>query len=86
MVQRLERVALAVISAKLWRRYVDGTFLFIKENKFSTFHQLLNTTIPGITITMKTPAENTEPVHPLLLPTTTLTFQHGESFLVSKMP
>ncbi len=86
MVQRLERVPLAVISAKLWRRYVDGTFLFIKENKFSTFHQLLNTTIPGITITMEAPAENTDPVHPLLPPTTTLTFRHSESFLVSKIP
>ncbi len=61
MLQRLERVVFAVISPKFWKRYVDDTFVIIKQDNPSTFHQLLGTTLPGISFTMETATENKSP-------------------------
>ncbi len=61
MLQSLERVAYAAISPKFWKRYVDDTFVVIKQDKLSTFHQLLNTALPEIGFTMETAAENKLP-------------------------
>ncbi len=58
VLQRLERVVFAVISPTFWKRYVDDTFVIIKQDNLSAFHQLLNTTLPGISFTMEEATEN----------------------------
>ncbi len=65
--QRLERVVFAVISPKSWKRYVDGTFVIIKQNNLSAFHQLLSTTLPGVRFTVETATENKSPLLDVLL-------------------
>ncbi len=54
MLQRLEREVFAVISTKFRKRYVDDTFVIIKKDNLSAFHQLLNTKQDGISFTMET--------------------------------
>ncbi len=61
VVQRLKRAVFAVISPKLWKRYVDDTSVIIKQDNLSAFHRFLNTTLPGISFTMETAAENKLP-------------------------
>ncbi len=61
MLQSLEGVVFAVISPKFWKRYVDDTFVIIKQDNLSTFQQLLSTTLPGISFTMETATESKSP-------------------------
>ncbi len=61
VLQRLEKVVFAVISPKFWKRYVADTFVIIKQDNLLAFHQLLTTTLPGITFTMETATENKLP-------------------------
>ncbi len=67
VLQRFERVAFAVISPKFWKLYVDDTFVIIEQDNFSAFHQLLNTTLPGISFTMETATENKLPILDVLV-------------------
>ncbi len=53
VLQRLEGLVFAVIAPKFWKRNVDDTFFIIKKDQVKSFHQLLNTTLPGIEFTME---------------------------------
>ncbi len=61
VLQKPERDVFAVISLKFWKRYVDDTFVVIKQDNLSAFHHLLKTTLPKIGFTMETAAENKLP-------------------------
>ncbi len=58
VLQRLEKLVFAVISPKFCKLYVDDTFVIIKQDNLSAFHQRLNTTLPGISFKMETATEN----------------------------
>ncbi len=49
VLQRLERVVFAVTSPRFWKRYFDDTFVIIKQDNLSAFHQLINTTMETAT-------------------------------------
>ncbi len=51
VLQRLERLVFAVIAPQLWKRYAADTFVIIMKDP--SFHQLLNTTLPGIEFAME---------------------------------
>ncbi len=51
--QELERVLFTIIYPKVWKHY-DHTFVIIKEDNLSVFHQLLSTRLPRITFTTET--------------------------------
>ncbi len=57
----LYTVVFAVTYPKFWKRFVDDTFVVIKQDKLSAFHQLRNTTLPEIGFTMETSPENKLP-------------------------
>ncbi len=61
VLQRLERLVFAVIAPKFWKGYVDDTFVIIKKDLVPSFHQLLNTTLPGIEFTMEKPTNDRLP-------------------------
>ncbi len=61
VLQRLEKLVFAVIFPKFCKLYVDDTFVIIKQDNLSAFHQRLNTTLPGISFTMETATENNLP-------------------------
>ncbi len=58
VLQRLERAVFAFFSPKCTKRCVYDTSVMIKEDNPSAFNQLLNTTLPRITFTMESVAEN----------------------------
>ncbi len=61
VLQRLKRAVFAVISPKFSKGFADDTFVIIKEDNFSTFHQLLNATSPGSSLMMESVTENKLP-------------------------
>ncbi len=55
VLQRHGRLVFAVIAPKFWKSYADDTFFIIKKDQVPSFHQLLNTTLPGIEFTLEEP-------------------------------
>ncbi len=53
VLQRLEKLVFAVIAPQFWKKYVDDTFVIIKKDLVPSFHQLRNSTLPGIEFTME---------------------------------
>ncbi len=45
---RLEAIVFQAFTPKLWKRYVDDTFVIIDTDKLSDFHIALNNALPGI--------------------------------------
>ncbi len=48
----LEVIVFQTFTPKLWKRYVDDTFVIIDKDKLSDFHVALNNALPGIQFTM----------------------------------
>ncbi len=61
VLQRLEMLVFAVIAPKFWKMYIDDTFVSIKKDQVPSFHQLVNTTLPGIEFTMEEPTNDRLP-------------------------
>eukprot|EP00061_Rhincodon_typus_P003861 g21149.t1 len=51
VMQRLKSMALPQIQPKLWIRYVDNTFVIIKQTKLRETDQCINNTLTGIKFT-----------------------------------
>eukprot|EP00061_Rhincodon_typus_P001943 g16198.t1 len=51
VMQRLESTALRLIQPKLRIRYIDDTFVIIKQTKLEETHKLINNTLTGIKFT-----------------------------------
>ncbi len=43
---KIERCVYFKANTQFWKRYVDDTFVIIRQDNLSAFHQLLNTTLP----------------------------------------
>ncbi len=52
VLQRLEAIVFQTFTPKLWKRYVDDTFVIIDTDKLSDFHIALNNALPGIQFTL----------------------------------
>ncbi len=48
VLQRLEGKVFETFTPKLWKRYVDDTFVILDTDKLSDFHIALNNALPGI--------------------------------------
>ncbi len=48
VLQRLESIVFQTFTPKLWKRYVDDTFVIIDKDKLFNFHIALNNALPGI--------------------------------------
>ncbi len=48
VLQRLEAIVFHTFTLKIWKRYVDDTFVIIDTGNFSDFHIALNNALPGI--------------------------------------
>ncbi len=51
VLQRLEAKVFQTFTPKLWKRYVDDTFVILDTDKLSDFHIALNNALPGIQFT-----------------------------------
>ncbi len=61
VLQRHGRLVFAVIAPKFWKSYADDTFFIIKKDQVPSFHQLLNTTLPGVEFTFEEPTNERLP-------------------------
>ncbi len=61
VLQRLGRFLFAVIAPKFRKRYANDTFFIIMKDQVPSFHQLLNTSLPGIEFTMEEPTNDRFP-------------------------
>ncbi len=61
VLQRLGRLVFAVIAPKFRKRYAKDTFVVIKKDQVPSFHQLLNTTLPGIEFALEEPTNQRLP-------------------------
>uniref|UniRef100_A0A0X3P598 Reverse transcriptase domain-containing protein n=1 Tax=Schistocephalus solidus TaxID=70667 RepID=A0A0X3P598_SCHSO len=52
-IQTLESLALPLVNPKLWERYVDDTFVVVREeDQLETLHNTITSTISGIKFTL----------------------------------
>nr|VZI32268.1 unnamed protein product [Spirometra erinaceieuropaei] len=63
VLQRLEEIVIQAIKPKMWLRYIDDTFVVIKNCEVERLHQSLNGVFPAIQFTRK---EATEDILPFL--------------------
>ena len=51
----IEELAISTssVSPKVWKRYVDGSFVIIKKDAVSSFHNTLNASDPKISFTIE---------------------------------
>ncbi len=61
VLQRLGRLVFAVIAPKFRKRYANDTSVIIKKDQVPSFHQLLNTTLPGLEFTLEEPTNERLP-------------------------
>ncbi len=59
--QKLEAMALPQVNPKFWVRYVDDTFVIVKRDQLETLHNIINSTMPGITFTLEKEVDNKLP-------------------------
>ncbi len=75
VLQRLEVKVFQTFTPKLWKRYVDDTFVILDTDKLSDFHIALNNALPGIQFTLDKEKDSNLPFLDILihrLPTGTL--------------
>ncbi|XP_072406376.1 uncharacterized protein [Chiloscyllium punctatum] len=61
VMQRLEQTVFPQIQPKLWVRYVDDTFVIIKNTEIENTHQIINATFTGIRFTREEEKDNQLP-------------------------
>ncbi|XP_072436559.1 uncharacterized protein [Chiloscyllium punctatum] len=61
VMQKLEQTVLPQIQPKLWVRYVDDTFVIIKNTEIENTHQIINATLTGIRFTREEEKDNQLP-------------------------
>jgi hypothetical protein len=54
VMQHLEEIAMRVIKPKLWVRYVDDTFVILKNSDVPNVHEYINTIVPSLKFTIET--------------------------------
>ena len=67
VMQRLEETALQRIHPKLWVRYVDDTFVIIKQSDIDQVTSVLNSIFDGIQFTMEIEADSKLPFLDILV-------------------
>ncbi len=61
VLQRLEAKVFQTFTQKLWKRYVDDTFVILDTDKLSGFHVALNNALPGIQFTLDKEKDRNSP-------------------------
>ncbi|XP_060679282.1 uncharacterized protein LOC132813914 [Hemiscyllium ocellatum] len=62
VMQRLEQTALPQIQPKVWVRYVDDTFVIIKNTEIEKTHWIINATLSGIRFTREVEKDSQLPL------------------------
>jgi hypothetical protein len=58
IMQKFENTAFTEIKPRIWIRYVDDTLVILKRHQVESFHEHINSIIPGIKFTIEREADD----------------------------